>query len=109
MRNWLSNVNFPIWDMKIKNGISKMLYSKYVSIDLSDMDNSEFYDKYVRALNEADQRSVQVLNTLQYFLSNLFSALGVLSVVAILDPILIFFSVIPVITSFFINIRKSKN
>ncbi len=108
MRNWLSNVNFPIWDMKIKNGISKMLYSKYVSIDLSDMDNSEFYDKYVRALNEADQRSVQVLNTLQYFLSNLFSALGVLSVVAILDPILIFFSVIPVITSFFINIRINK-
>lgn len=102
------NVKFPIWDLKIKNGISKTLYDKYISIDLSDINNSEFYNKYIRALNEADQRSVQVLNILQYFLSNLFSALGILSVIAILNPVLIIFSILPVISSFFINMKITK-
>ncbi|MBE5817020.1 MAG: ABC transporter ATP-binding protein, partial [Clostridiales bacterium] len=103
-----TNVKFPIWDLKIKNGISKKLYDKYISIDLFDMNNSEFYDKYVRALSEAEQRSVQVLNTFQYFLSNLFSTLGVLTVVAMLNPVLIIFSIVPVISSFFINMKITK-
>ena len=103
-----SNVKFPVWDMKIKNGISRVLYNKYVSIDLCDMNNSEFYNKYIRALNEANQRAVQVLNTFQYFLSNLFSAFGVLAVVATLDPVLIAFSILPVISSFFINLKITK-
>lgn len=103
-----TNVKFPIWDLKIKNGISKKLYDKYISIDLFDMNNSEFYDKYVRALSEAEQRSVQVLNTFQYFLSNLFSTLGVLTVVAMLNPVLIIFSIVPVVSSFFINMKITK-
>ena len=103
-----TNVKFPVWNLKIKNGISKKLYDKYISIDLLDMNNSEFYNKYVRALSEADQRSVQVLNTFQYFLSHLFSALGLLSVIAILDPVLIIFAILPVISSFYINIRITK-
>ncbi len=103
-----TNVKFPIWNLKIKNGISKKLYDKYISIDLFDMNNSEFYNKYVRALNEADQRSVQVLNTFQYFLSNLFSTLGVLTVVAMLNPVLIIFSIVPAISSFFINMKITK-
>ena len=103
-----TNVKFPIWNLKIKNGISKKLYDKYISIDLFDMNNLEFYNKYVRALKEADQRSVQVLNTFQYFLSNLFSTLGVLTVVAMLNPVLIIFSIVPVISSFFINMKITK-
>ena len=103
-----TNIKFPIWDMKIKNQISKTLYDKYVTIDLAKMDNPEFYDKYIRALGEADQRSVQVLNTLMYFLTNLFSALGILSVVAVLNPVLIIFSVLPVISSFFINMNITR-
>ena len=106
--NLFTYVKFPIWDLKIKNGISKTLYEKYVSIDLSDINDSEFYNKYIRALNEADERSVQILNTLQYFLSNLFSTLGVLSVIVLLNPALIFFSIIPVISSFFINMKITK-
>ena len=103
-----TNMKFPIWNLKIKNGISKKLYDKYISIDLFDMNNSEFYDKYVRALKEADQRSVKVLNTFQYFLSNLFSVLGGLTAVAMLNPVLIIFSIVPVISSFFINMKITK-
>ena len=106
--NIFTNVKFPIWDLKIKNGLSQILYDKYISIDLSDINNADFYNRYVRALNEADQRAVLILNTLQYFLSNLFSVLGIVSVVAILNPILILFSIIPVIISTFINMKITK-
>lgn len=106
--NIFTNVKFPIWDLKIKNGLSQILYDKYISIDLSDINNADFYNRYVRALNEADQRAVLILNTLQYFLSNLFSVLGIVSVVAILNPILILFSIIPVISSTFINMKITK-
>ena len=108
INNIFTNIKFPIWDLKIKNDISRTLYEKYSSIDLRDINDSEFYNRYIRALNEADQRSVQVLNSLQYFLTNLFSVFGVLSVVAILNPVLIIFSIIPVISSFFINMKITK-
>ncbi len=108
INNIFTNIKFPIWDLKIKNEISRTLYEKYSSIDLRDINDSEFYNRYIRALNEADQRSVQVLNSLQYFLTNLFSVFGVLSVVAILNPVLIIFSIIPVISSFFINMKITK-
>ena len=108
IRGVFNNVKFPIWDIKIKNGILKKLYVKYISIDLTDINNSEFYDKYIRALEEADQRSVQILNTIQTFFINLFSSLGILSVIAILNPVLIIFSVIPVVSSLLINIKITK-
>lgn len=108
INNLFSGIKIPIWDMKIKAEMSKELYQKYLEIDLNDMQETVFYDKYVRALNEADERSIQVLSTIQSFIVNLFSMIGILSVVAVLDPVLIVFSILPVISSTAINLVINK-
>ena len=106
--NGFYNARFPVWNMKIKNGISKLLYKKYKTIDLIDIDSPEFYNKYIRALNEADNRAIEVCNTVQYFFSNLLSFTGIASVIITLDPILMFFAVLPVISSSLINLQITK-
>lgn len=107
--NYFTNVKYPIWDGEIKKGISKEVYSKSLEIDLIKIDNPDFYDKYTRALKEADNRTIEIYDTIKNFLSNLLSTIGLLSTIAVLDKFLFIFAFIPVIISFFINISITKN
>ena len=52
------------------------------------MQEPKFFDSYKKALDESDMRTEAVLNTIQAVLGNLFSAFGIIAVIASMNWIL---------------------
>ncbi len=106
--NFFHTVVFPIYDNKIKQNISLNLYRKVSNIDLYQCEQSEFYKKYARAINEADNRAIEMLGTLRGFLSITLQAIVLLSVLAYISPITIFIALVGTGVTFWGNIMNTK-
>lgn len=98
----------PISDNIIKEHILKRVYTKSLKIGLSELDNPEFYDKYNRAIGEAEQRPFAIISTLESFLTSILTIFSIFTVIILIDWKLIFLSVISSVISVLINIVISK-
>ncbi len=65
-----------IADLAIQQNIQNRIYAKIEGIDMAAFDNSDFYNMYTKAVNEASSRALTVLNTVTNLLSSLLSFTG---------------------------------
>lgn len=82
--------------------------NKVSTLDIECFDNAEFYDKYVKALQEADSRYFQVLNNLSNFLYSLVTLFAYFSLIISLDGFLIVFAVLPVVVTLIFSGKQNK-
>ena len=81
---------------------------KVASLDIECFDNAEFYDQYVKALQEADSRYFQVLDSLSNFFSSVITLFAYFSLIISLDGLLILFAVLPVVVTLVFSGRQNK-
>ena len=70
---------FPIKEAKIDEYFVTELYKKTQLIDLKNLDNPEFYDKYSRAINKAQELPAQLLGLYEGFLSFIFDTIALVA------------------------------
>ena len=80
----------------IRDMNNRVLY-KANRLDLECFGNTEFYNRYTRALSEADARANTVFGQLFSFFQSLTSLISILSVLLVLEPMIIFFSLASVV------------
>lgn len=90
---------FPLEELKIYEYFVTELYKKTQSIDLKNLDTPEFYDKYSRAINKAQELPKQLLDIYTNFLSFTFDAIALVTTLTYIGP----FTIIIVIISFAFN------
>lgn len=95
-------------DLAIQQNIQNRIYAKIECIDMSAFDNSNFYNMYTKAVNEASSRALAVLNAVTNLLSSCLSFAGVASIIIWLDPIIILFVVVSVILSIVVSNVQNK-
>ena len=81
---------------------------KVASLDIECFENAEFYDQYVKALQEADSRYFQVLDSLSNFISSVITLIAYFSLIISLDGLLILFAVLPVVVTLVFSGRQNK-
>ena len=96
----------PISQRKLSMAIKKALYTQMRSVELSCYENPEYYEKYVKAMNEAEGRAFNVLWSLERLFGQVFSLIANGLLLWSIDPILILFALIPFAVGF---IRKKRN
>lgn len=88
---------------KVNDGLYKRLLKKAVNVELSCFENSEFYDKYTLAMEQADARLLETVDSffgiVFGFLASIFAFVYMYSV----DPYSILFIVFPIIGNFVFN------
>jgi len=89
----------PIANEKIKCYIRTLLFEKTKSLDMYCFEDSAFYDKYTRALSEADARASGVLSSISYLSSSITSLITLFFIIIYLDPILILFALLGTVLS----------
>lgn len=92
----------------IQQNMQESLMQKSRNIDMYNYDDPDFYDKYTLALNEAENRVVQVLDTCTSLLSDIFNIFTLVSIIAYINPLVMIFSIVLMIINFFIGNKKSK-
>ncbi len=97
---WLYAYNVD--DFKLERHMKNMIYDKISTLELGAYENTAFYDQYVKVAGDALNRVRGVFNTFQdtvwYFTSFSLNGFLILSI----DPFLVIFAIIPLITTFFL-------
>lgn len=88
--------------------MNAMLIDKSQELDRKCFDDPVFYDKFTRALNQADSGVVSFTNNLFQLFDRLVYISTVITIIITLDPLLIFFSMLCVLVLFFFTTKISK-
>ena len=108
MRTLFYQKKSPIENEKIKCYIRSLLFEKTKYLDLYCFEDSSFYDKYTRAMAEADGRAAAVLSSVSGLLSAVISLTTLFFIIIYLDPILILFAISGALLSTLIAKKLAK-
>ena len=106
--NIFYNIIFRQCDLKIKEGFVKELYDKVKTIDLNEFDDPAFYDKFYRALNEADSRFINMLGSIEYFIKSVLQLIVLSFTLAYFSPFIILIAFIGMIVTVWANVVNAK-
>ena len=98
-----------LYYQKTAKYFQELVYKKAASVDLACYENPEFYDKYMKALNETATRADGVASSCSMIVFEIvrFSANGAL--LFAIDPVFLLFLVIPILSSIFIKKQKKAD
>ena len=107
--NWFWQVINPVKERAVGAYIEKMLLRKSAEADLACYENPEFYDKYVRAMDEAYNRIMNVMYTLDRLISRLIALTANSLLLFTIDPWLILFGLFPLVLGIFRRLENVAN
>lgn len=103
-----TEVVYPVTEVKITRGLSMELYEKVKDIDITSVDDAEFYDKYARAFNEIEYRTRVLLFTLGYVLRATLQIVVVSLTLAYINPVVLLIAIAGALISMLANFYKAK-
>lgn len=90
--NWYKNRYSPIETKKIRGKLREHFYSIASNIDLEYYDNTDFYNKYVKALSEMEGRLFAVVGNLCNIVGSVSCLITVVTLAISMDGIVLLFS-----------------
>lgn len=99
--NWFFNVPSCKYDRRMATAIERRLYVKAAQTELACYETPSFFDKYVKAMDEADSRVRKVMESLDRLVARVVSLLANSFLLFIIDPWLIVFGLFPLVLGIF--------
>ncbi len=99
--NWFWQVESQKHYHKIWVSIEKRLFKKSAEVELACYENPAFYDRYVKAMDEAYHRMMKVMYTFDNLINKLVSLTANSLLLFFIDPWLILFGLFPLLLGFF--------
>ena len=99
--DWYWNVTAPQKTRKIAADIEKLLFRKSAEVELACYETPSFYDKYVRAMDEAYYRFTKVMWSLNGLIRKLIALTANSLLLFVIDPWLIVFALFPLLLGVF--------
>lgn len=96
----------PISQRNLTMAIKNQLYTQMRAVELACYENPAYYEKYVKAMSEVDNRAFRVLWSLENLFGQIFSLVANALLLWVIDPVLILFALIPFAVGF---LRKKRN
>ena len=104
----LEDIIGSIQQTKIKRHFVSQIYKKMTLIDMAQFENTEFYSKLSRTIEQAEERPVLLLGTIRKLFSTFFTVLGLFTTFFILSPISVLVSFLGGFITFLIYFINSK-
>lgn len=105
---WINDIYNPKQNLLIQKSLQKIMFDKIKTLDISCFSDSEFYNKYVRAMNEIENRFFQIVDTILQLITGIFSVLSIGIFISTLKPIYIFFALAMVINTMIRAYKTNK-
>lgn len=107
--NYFWNVISPIKQKLVGAHVEKMLFKKASELELACYEDPAFYDNYVKAMDEAYNRVMKVMYTLDNLISRIIALLANSLLLFIIDPWLAVFGLFPLLLGFFRRLENVAN
>lgn len=92
--------------LRLRAKITKELIRQMSAVELARYEDPEYYEKYIKAMNEAQNRSFWVLWSLEGLFDQLFSLTANAILLFTIDPVLVLFALIPFAVGFLRRVRN---
>jgi len=96
----LKNCFFPRSDLKIQSHFMKLAFGKARQVDLECYENTEYFEKHIRALNALKSRPRMVLDSVEMLFGALFGFAALSGLALSLDGFMILFIGLQIIANF---------
>ncbi len=106
--NYYEEIFLPVSKKKIYKSIQREVFKKAEQVDLSCYENPEFYDKYMRAVNETSRVAENVLSGFAGLFYSVLTVFSVSLVIFLIDPIFILFAIVPIAYSFLFTKKLNR-
>lgn len=95
-------------NVRISNGINKDIYIKTLQTDFKYFDNPEFYDNYTWTLRSFYNQTFSAVRVVWRFITVVLTLGTLLSLIAMMNYVVIFFSLISVLLTMLINLKSNE-
>lgn len=85
---WFNHIFVPVNNEKLLIKLNVKLFRQAALLDLEKYDNPEFYNDFIWSLNEAYNRSVQILNDLRCIISRILGSITIFAVLFSIDRLI---------------------
>ncbi|WP_027086509.1 ABC transporter ATP-binding protein [Cohnella panacarvi] len=106
--NWYEQRFKPLSDLTLYEKLYLVLFRKASSVELKCFEDHEFYNKYTKAIQEADQRIGAVLDSLSRILFSILATIGIFAVMYAIDPWVVWFALFPIIGNFYFGKKLNR-
>lgn len=100
---WYNFEFVPLSDNLIYSSLTKIIIDKAMNVELSCYESADFYNKYILALNEIENRFKSVLNNIFGIMTQLVSVIYVIYTIFLIDKFVAIFAIFPLIGNFAIG------
>lgn len=108
IKNIYESWYIPQSDLKINKRFKKLVFEQAKNVDLCDFENPKFYDQYIKAAQEVSRRALGIMDTMNSFINSMVFIFSTSFVIFTIDPILIFFIIVPFFLNLFIGNYRNK-
>lgn len=98
--NYTENVTYPLTSTRLYHGIYKRLYTKAKNVGLRCYEDSDFYNRYTMAIDNAGEKITAVIENLWGVLIGFIATLVVFYSMFRIDPYAVLFVVSPILGNF---------
>lgn len=98
----------PVAELELKKQLQKNIFRKIKDIDLYFYQNQEYYNKYVKAMSETNDRAKKVIESICNVFASIVLIITNVSLLIIIDKKLLLFIFIPILASYFIKKFRAK-
>src|SRR5690606_36962811 len=98
----------PLSDLTLYEQLYLILFRKASTVELKCFEDARFYDKYTKAIQEADQRVGAVLDNLSGILFSSLATISIFAVMFSIDPWVVLFAFLTIIDNFYLVKRLNK-
>lgn len=106
--NWYDYRFRPLSDLKLYEKLYLILFRKAASVELKCFEDHEFYNKYTKAIQEADIRVSAVLANLSRIIFVSLATISIFAVMYAIDPWVVWFALLPIIGNFYFGKKLNR-
>lgn len=106
--NWYLYRFRPISDLVIYEKLYLILFRKASTVELKCFEDHEFYNKYTKAIQEADNRVSSVLDNLSSIIFAIIATFSIFVIMYSIDPYVVLFALLPIVGNFFFGKKLNR-
>lgn len=106
--NYTENVTFPLENTRLYGGIYRTLYAKAKNVELRCYEDSDFYNRYTMAIDDAGEKVTAVIDSIWGIVTGIFAVVVVFYSMFTVAPLSILFIVSPLVGNFLFGNIKNR-
>lgn len=106
-QSWFQESFLPRDNARIQKYMLLNVYMHAASLDIRQYENPDFYDKYIRSLDEAGTRAGKLSNSIANAVGLLVTVLYLLGIIVSKEPLTLIFVLIPLVPGWLLGKKKN--